>query len=390
MSADTSQIDESMMRRALRLAMGGRGSVEPNPMVGCVIVQQGRVIGEGFHQRFGGPHAEREALAACREPAVGATVYVTLEPCCHVGKKTPPCVPALVDAKVGRVVVGCVDPNAAVSGRGVAQLRAAGIAVTAPLLEASARQLIAPYVKHLGGLPYVTLKWAQTADGRVAGPGGTRLQITGPRSTQLIHRLRACSDAIMIGIGTLLADDPLLTVRGVTQRRRLLRIVLDTYLRTPPEARLISVDPQDVLILCGRDAPADKRQSIERHGAKVIAIAADGSSRLSLHDALKRVADLGVTHLLVEPGPTLAGSLLSQGLADRLLVSRCPRVTAGNGPAAPRIPGGYIETRRLDVDGDLVSEHLNAAGPAYFAPDPSADMVLAGEWLSAASPIEAR
>src|SRR3982751_1227851 len=173
------EIDEQFMRRAIRLAMNGRGRVEPNPMVGCVIVKNDRVIGEGYHQQFGGPHAEPNALASCTESPQGATAAVTLEPCCHTNKKTPPCTPRLIAAKIARVVIGCLDPNPDVNGNGLAMLRQAGIEVAGPVLESEAKQLIAPFlarVRH--GRPYVTLKWAETADGKVAGPLGRRLRIT--------------------------------------------------------------------------------------------------------------------------------------------------------------------------------------------------------------------
>src|SRR5688572_29861014 len=201
MDADEKSLDERFMRRALELAARGRGSVEPNPMVGCVIAREGRVIGDGYHEQFGGPHAEREALAACRESPRGATVYVNLEPCCHINKKTPPCVPALIEAQVSRVVVGCVDPNPDVSGKGVEALRAAGMEVKVGVLEADSKQLNAAWYARVNlGRPYVTLKWAQSADGKVAGPGGERKQISNELSMKVVHELRARSDAILVGI----------------------------------------------------------------------------------------------------------------------------------------------------------------------------------------------
>src|SRR5215212_9724063 len=167
-TAIMSETDECYLRRAIRLAMNGRGRVEPNPMVGCVLVKNGRVIGEGYHQQFGGPHAEPNALASCTESPEGATAYVTLEPCCHTNKKTPPCAPRLIEAKIARVVIGCLDPNPDVNGKGVAMLRKAGIHVDGPVLEGPAKQLIAMFRANLMSRPYVTAKWAQTADGKVA------------------------------------------------------------------------------------------------------------------------------------------------------------------------------------------------------------------------------
>src|SRR3954451_12564544 len=223
--------NEHFLRRAICLAMNGRGRVEPNPMVGCVIVgRDGRVIGEGFHEQFGGPHAEPNALAACAragESPAGATAYVTLEPCCHTNKKTPPCAPRLIEARLARVVVGCLDPNPAVNGKGIATLRAAGIEVVGPVLEPEAKQLIAPFLATTTlGRPYVTLKWAESADGKVAGPGGRRTQISNGLSMRLVHELRSRCEGIVVGINTVLADAPLLTARRVGASRLRARFVL--------------------------------------------------------------------------------------------------------------------------------------------------------------------
>src|SRR5262245_46448614 len=196
--------------------MKGRGRVEPNPMVGCVIVKDGRVIGEAYHGRFGGPHAEPGALAACTENCRGATAYVTLEPCCHTNKKTTPCAPKLIEAGIARVVMGCTDPNPNVDGRGVNMLRAAGIDVVGPILERETKQLNAAFFKGtLFARPYVTLKWAESSDGKVAGAGGKRSQISNDRAMKVVHEMRARSDTILVGINTVLADDPQLTVRNV-------------------------------------------------------------------------------------------------------------------------------------------------------------------------------
>src|SRR5687768_16410958 len=240
MPTPSPDFDEHMMRRAIRLAMNGRGRVEPNPMVGCVIVKNDRVIGEGYHGEFGGPHAEPAALAACTESPEGATAYVTLEPCCHTNKKTPPCTPALIAAKIARVVVGSVDPNPDVNGQGLDELRAARIRVTQGVLEESAKQLLAPFIARVVyDRPYVTLKWAETADGKVAGPRGERLQISNEKSTRVVHELRARSDAILVGINTVLTDDPMLTPRDVPTTRRIIRAVLDARLRIPMSCKLV-------------------------------------------------------------------------------------------------------------------------------------------------------
>src|SRR4051794_21516418 len=237
--------DEAFMRRALRLAMNGRGLVEPNPMVACVLVRDGRIIGEGFHARFGGPHAEPTALANCTESPEGATAYVTLEPCCHTNKKTPPCVPRLIEAKIARVVIGCLDPNPHVNGKGVAMLKEAGIVVdrASDAIEAEAKQLIAPFIKRtLHHRPYVTMKWAESSNGKVAGAMGRRVKITNEASDRIVHTLRARCDAIAVGTNTVLNDDPLLTARDVERKsdRSLLRVVLSNTLKVPSKSRLIA------------------------------------------------------------------------------------------------------------------------------------------------------
>jgi riboflavin biosynthesis protein RibD len=249
-------IDEQLLRRAIRLAMSGRGLVEPNPMVGCVLASpQGEVLGEGWHIRFGGAHAEPTALqdAAGRQNAArGGHAYVTLEPCCHTNKKTPPCAPRLIAAGVARVLVGCLDPNPDVNGKGIAMLRAAGIEVeiAPPTLRDECRQLIAPFVAlTTHRRPYVTIKWAETADGHVAGPRGQRLKITNAASDLLIHTLRARCDAIAVGTNTVLSDDPLLTARGPSFGRVVRRVILSNTLKVPMTSRLVQTARQTPTIV---------------------------------------------------------------------------------------------------------------------------------------------
>ena len=376
------------MRRAIRLAMNGRGRVEPNPTVGCVITTSdgAQVLGEGYHEQFGGPHAEPNALADClaagRRPA-GATVYTTLEPCCHAGKKTPPCVPRLIEANVGRVVVGCLDPNPAVNGRGIHTLRDAGIEVVAPVLEAEARQLIAPFIAHTAHKrPYVTLKWAETADRKVAGPGGRRVQIGGLESQRLVHQLRARSDAILVGRRTLLNDDPLLTARNVPAARPLTRVILGRELHVPDRAAILNTIRHGNMIVCCSEA------EYERNGRSFLAIhSGDGVSALplptdaetggpSLRHLLAALGQTSITHLLVEPGPVTAEMFFKQNLADRVWVFRSPDVMNDpTAPAAPRVP--FAPTAHTPAGRDVLVEHLNPRSEVYFAPEPSADFVLA-------------
>ena len=379
MPATDPDSDAGFMRRAIRLAMNGRGRVEPNPMVGCVVVRDGRVIGEGYHEQFGGPHAEPNALAACTESPQGATAYVTLEPCCHTNKKTPPCVPRLIEAKIGRVVVGCLDPNAAVNGGGLAQLRDADIAVGGPVLEPAAKQLIAPFIAEQGRRPWVTLKWAESLDAKVAGRGGARLQISGDAAQRLTHELRSRCDAILVGINTVLTDDPILTARGVERVRPLLRVVLDRQLRIPRDSRLMATADELALVVgtttrAARDH-ADAYANLKAHPG-VVVFEWDTLSR-ALHDLSYIV---GVTHLLVEPGPTLARGFFAEDLVDRVWVFRGRKaVDEPTAPAAAPVPTHYIQTGTLDLAGDTLTEYLNPASPVFFAAEPSADFVLARE-----------
>ncbi|HEX2974118.1 MAG TPA: bifunctional diaminohydroxyphosphoribosylaminopyrimidine deaminase/5-amino-6-(5-phosphoribosylamino)uracil reductase RibD [Tepidisphaeraceae bacterium] len=374
--------DEVFMRRAIELAGRGRGAVEPNPMVGCVIVQGGRVIGEGYHRRFGGPHAEREALAACVESPAGATAFVTLEPCCHTNKKTPPCVPGLIEAGISRVVIACLDPNPQVAGGGVSQLSAAGVRVESRLLEAEAKQLIAPFfARMVHHRPYVTLKWAQSADGKVAGPAGQRRQISNSSSMRLVHELRARGDAILVGIGTALADDPLLTARKVTPCRPLIRCVVDSHLRLPAESKLANTtDLGPVVVYCGADALREapgRADALRGKGVEIVSLGLEGSHRrLSLREVLGDLYRRQVTHLLIEPGPTLARSLLQENLADRIWVFRSPvRIDSPTAPAAAGVD--YPVAGQVHVDGDVLTEYLNPASDVFYRLEPSVDLKLA-------------
>lgn len=370
--------DAAFMRRAIRLAMNGRGRVEPNPTVGCVIVKDGRIIGEGFHQQFGGAHAEPNALAACSESPAGATAYVTLEPCCHANKKTPPCAPRLIEARLGRVVVGCLDPNEPVNGKGAQMLRAAGISVDGPVLEAEAKELIAPFIHRLKSGPYRTIKWAESADGKVAGPGGRRTQITNPAATRIVHELRARCDAIAVGINTVLHDDPMLTARGVPHARPIRRFVLDTHLRIPLNSTLVqTANEVKTIVLSGPNARPEQQEILANLRAAGVEVILGLNFNEEFYRALSR-ADPPITHVLIEAGPTMAKAFLPD--AHRLWVFRSPNpMNDDTAPAAPPIPPGYISTGSIDMEGDQLTEYLNPAGGAFFAPVPSADLVLAAE-----------
>lgn len=371
------ETDMDYLRRAIRLAMNGRGRVEPNPMVGCVIVKNGRIIGEAYHARFGGSHAEPIALSACTENCTGATAYVTLEPCCHQNKKTPPCVPALIRAGISRIVIGCLDPNPNVDGKGVKMLRDAGIEVVGPILDAQTRQLNAAFFKGtVHARPYVTLKWAESSNSKLAGAGGKRSQISCERAMRVVHELRARSDSILVGINTVILDDPQLNVRKAEIFRKLTRCVLDSDLRMPLESVLARTGASEVIIFCSRHAYHDSPRvaELESMGLKVHPIRTSAPGRLALDDILFDLDDCG-QNVLVETGPTLAGSFFKENLCDRLWVIRSPKpIDAPDAPDAPPVPGDFIKTGEVNLDGDVLCEYLNPKSPVYFAPEPSADM----------------
>jgi diaminohydroxyphosphoribosylaminopyrimidine deaminase/5-amino-6-(5-phosphoribosylamino)uracil reductase len=371
--------DGRWMARAMELALGGRGAVEPNPLVGCVIVRDDQIIGEAFHQTFGGPHAEPNALAACSQSPAGATMYVTLEPCSHTHKKTPPCVPRIIEAKIGRVVIGTPDPNPLVAGRGIEQLRAAGMQVD--LLDLpSSRQLIAPFVATtLHHRPYVTLKWAETSDGKVAGAPGSRLLISNACSWRAVHQLRSRCDAILVGVNTVLADDPILTVRGLAPMRALRRVVLSRDLPIPLSARIAQPpDSTPVEFICSSEARQEKTELVhtfESRGITVTSLPVDSFGQPALLQVLSHLGAQGITHLLVEPGPTLARSFIEQNLVDRVWRFRSPR-PAGDPGARNALAIDYPESGRVDLEGDTLTEYLNPASGVFYSLDPSPDFKL--------------
>lgn len=333
--------DLQHMRRAIALAKRGQGRVEPNPMVGAVLVRDGQVLAEGYHHRFGAPHAEVDALNRCaaagRDPAA-ATFYVNLEPCCHHAK-TPPCTDAIIHARIAQVYVAMVDPDPRVAGRGIDNLRRANIHVDVGLCQQDAAQLNAPFIKRTTtGLPWIIAKWAQTLDGAIATRTGHSQWISGERSRHIVHQLRARADAIIVGIGTALADDPLLTARDVPVRRTARRVVIDPNLRLPIESRLVQSLAQDphaapVTIATARtplDANPSKAAELKALGVECLALPAIGhSAPLDLEPLMRHLAQVHqATNVLVEGGTVTFGNLLRQGLIDQILAFVCPRLAA--------------------------------------------------------------
>jgi diaminohydroxyphosphoribosylaminopyrimidine deaminase / 5-amino-6-(5-phosphoribosylamino)uracil reductase len=303
------------MRRALELARKGWGQTAPNPMVGAVIVRDGAIVGEGYHTMFGAPHAEIEALRVAGERAAGATIYVTLEPCAHYGK-TPPCANALIAAKVARVVVAVRDPSPEASG-GIELLRNAGIAVTVGVVEGDARELNAPFFhSFVEPRPWVTLKLAISLDGALADAAGHSRWVTGDESRRVVHEMRAGSDAIGVGIGTVLADDPSLTVRDAPAPRVApRRVVFDRGARLPAHSVLATTARVVPTVVIAESPPRARVAALQALGVRVI-------DATSLRVALDALGDSGVRSLLVEGGARLAGALIGAGMVDRLVIFR--------------------------------------------------------------------
>jgi diaminohydroxyphosphoribosylaminopyrimidine deaminase/5-amino-6-(5-phosphoribosylamino)uracil reductase len=347
MAAAITEQESAHLRRALELAEGGRGLVSPNPLVGAVIVRDGEPVGEGFHAELGGLHAERAALEDARErgvDAVGATMYVTLEPCAHQGRQ-PPCTEAILEAGIGRVVYASEDPTEKASGRGPGMLRDGGVEVElAQGSEAAAARLLnQPFRKRARtGRPLVTYKAAMTLDGRVAAPGGDSRWISAVESRELVHRWRAECDAVAVGIGTALADDPLLTAReGAAEapaRSQPTRVVLDSRARLPLDSALVqSIDEAPLIVVCAPEAPSTARTALERSGAEVVA--APGRDRAArLAAVLDELGRREIQDLIVEGGPTLAGALFDAGEIDELRLFVAP-VLLGAGEARALLEG---------------------------------------------------
>jgi len=331
------------MRAALTLAARGLGRVAPNPAVGCVIVKDGRVVGRGWTQPGGRPHAETEALRQAGRAAAGATVYVTLEPCAHHGK-TPPCAEALVSAGVARVVAALEDPDTRVAGRGLAILREAGIAVALGVGRNQAERLNAGFLKRiLKGQPLVVLKLATSLDGRIATHSGDSQWITGALARRRAHLLRSRADAILVGSGTAVFDNPRLDVRlpGLTDRKPL-RVVVDGRLRLPLTHDLVARAAEvPTLLVTHEGNPAVRLQAYQDAGVEIVQVETDADGHVSLDATLSYLGERGITRLLVEGGGHLAASLLRGGLVDRLAWFQAPLVIGGDG--VPAVSGFGVD-----------------------------------------------
>ncbi|MSO40593.1 MAG: bifunctional diaminohydroxyphosphoribosylaminopyrimidine deaminase/5-amino-6-(5-phosphoribosylamino)uracil reductase RibD [Solirubrobacterales bacterium] len=360
--------DAAHLRRALELAAGGRGLVSPNPLVGAVLAREGSTIGEGFHAELGGLHAERAAIEDARsrgESTEGSTIFVTLEPCAHTGRQ-PPCTEAILEAGVSRVVYASEDPTEKASGRGPGMLRDSGVDVElANGAEAAAARLLnQPFRKRARtGRPLVTYKAAMSLDGRVAAPGGDSRWISSAQSRELVHRWRADCDGVVVGIGTALADDPLLTARpeeGAPEGRQAARIVFDSEARLPLDSALVrSLDEAPLLVICGQTAPSERLEALRGAGAEPIVVPGrDRAARLGA--ALDELGRRELQDLLLEGGPVLAGGFMDAGELDELRLFVAPLLVGASearavleGTGAPRIADGV---RPLSVEREPVGE----------------------------------
>jgi diaminohydroxyphosphoribosylaminopyrimidine deaminase / 5-amino-6-(5-phosphoribosylamino)uracil reductase len=347
---------KAFMDMALDLAEKGRGHTSPNPMVGAVVVRDGRVVGQGYHQAAGTPHAEVNAINDAGDRASGSTLYVTLEPCNHTGR-TPPCTEKILSADIARVVMAMDDPNPGVRGGGGDFLAARGVAVVRGVRQTRARRLNEVFIKHITtGRPFVVVKCAATLDGRIATRTGHSRWVTGRAARGFVHRLRHSLDAILVGIGTVLADDPSLTTRlPETAGRDPVRVVLDTHLSIPENARVLRLDSaSETLIVSGDQAPPDKKGRIERTGARVWA-APVRNGRIDLDALMAHLGREGITSVLIEGGARIIGSALAAGVADKVCFFYAPKILGGDdgvpicaGPG-PEKMGEAIAVRDLTV-----------------------------------------
>ena len=373
--------DRKFMKKALALAEKGLGLASPNPSVGCVVVRNGQIVGQGWHEYALRDHAEVRALNEASDHSRGATVYLTLEPCCHQGR-TPPCVRRLTDAGIRRVVVARIDPNPKVSGLGIEILRSAGVQVDVGLMTEEAGRIIEPFACHIStGLPFVISKVGMSLDGKIGTAARNDRWITSPEGREFGQRLRFSADALLLGVRTVLSDDPELTYRGrVDKARPLLRVILDSGLRTPADSRLFQHDPHaPVLIFCNPDATQRRASELEQRGAEIVRVPSSGDG-LDLHAVLHELGNRNVLGLLVEGGARCTGHSSSSHLVDKFYFIIAPLVLGGK-DAVPSVGGkGY------EIIAD--SPRFRIRNSFYAGPDivleayPSFSRSIISPWLS--------
>ena len=323
--------DTFFMKRALELALAGRGKAHPNPLVGAVIVKRGKIIGEGAHERFGQSHAEVNAILSSRQDPKGATLYVNLEPCAHFGQ-TPPCTDLLIESKIQRVVIGMKDPNPFVHGRGIRQLKRAGLEVTCGVLEREAQELNRDFSHWmLRHTPYVIVKAAQSLDGKIATWAGDSKWITEKKSRVLSHELRASSDAILVGVNTILKDNPRLDTRLASIQRYPIKIVLDSFLRTPLSARIFSKKSRNRVIIVTTSRAGQKQWTRLERKAEVLLVPEKKKGFIDWKMLLRELGERGIVNLLIEGGGEVIGSAIREKIAHELYVFVAPKIIGGRG-----------------------------------------------------------
>lgn len=318
------------MKRALELAERGRGFVNPNPMVGAVVVRDGHIIGEGWHERYGGLHAERNALAHCTEDPAGATLYVTLEPCCHYGK-TPPCTEAIIAARIARVMMASDDPNPLVAGKGVEILRKAGIEVITGVCREEADRLNRVFMKYISTrMPWIVMKAAMTLDGKIATSTGDSKWVSCDRSRETVHRMRAWNMGILAGAGTVLADDPMLNCRMEGDCRQPVRIIMDSSLSIPLESRIVATAREYRTIMAHTAvAGRDRMEKLHAAGVETLLCEADGDGRVDVVSLCRQLGKAGIDSILLEGGGTVNDSFLRASLVDEVYMFIAPKMVGG-------------------------------------------------------------
>jgi diaminohydroxyphosphoribosylaminopyrimidine deaminase/5-amino-6-(5-phosphoribosylamino)uracil reductase len=334
------------MRRALRLARKGIGKTSPNPMVGALIVKNGEIMGQGYHRYYGGNHAEINAIQDAKGEVDGATLYVTLEPCCHSEKKTPPCVDAIIKSNVERAIIGMIDPNPLVNGKCIEILKQQGIETKVGVLENECYKLNEIYCKYIQTqIPFITLKFAQTLDGRIASVSGSSQWISSEPSRKLAHKLRSIHDGILVGINTVLVDDPQLTVRLVKGKNPV-RIILDSKLRIPLGSKILKEQNLAVTIVATTPQANERKLTcLKEMGIETLVVQEDEEGKIYLLDLLKKLGKRNISSILVEGGAKVITSFLRQGLADKIIVA-----------IGPKIMG-----RGIEAVGDLGISNINHA-----------------------------
>lgn len=330
-----SALDEKYMRLCFELAKKGSGFVSPNPLVGAVIVKEGEIVSTGYHQKFGESHAEKNAIGAAKENLTGATLYCNLEPCVHTDKQTPPCVPAIIESGIKKVVISNVDTNPKVNGQGIQKLAEAGVEVVSNILEEEGRELNRFFFKYVEtGLPYVTMKIATSLDGKITAAEGTQTWLTCEESKKFVHNQRSAYDAVLVGANTVNIDNPQLTVRSVKGRNPI-RIILDGNLRSRIESETFNSNESRTLILCSVKSDESSKKEFSEKGIEVFEFESGMENKLNLHSVLQKLSELKITSLFVEGGGQVFGQFITQRLFDEIIVLEAPVVLNSGVEAVP-------------------------------------------------------